>query len=149
MDATITGKDTNNITISEVLTLSNGGTATSVLYYKSITSTAVDGAVTGNVEAGPLKANGAVSAMIVPDLKRYRPDFALEVRVTGTLTYDVEYSMDDCISGTAASWNTHEVLNSKTATDVSNVMFAIGCIRTKITAYTSGTTATTIIQYAK
>lgn len=147
--ATITGKSVDGVAISEDLTLSNGGTATSSLYYKSISSIPVDGSVDGNIEGGPLKTNGAVGPVIEPSYNRHEASFAIEVIVTGTLTYDVQYSFDECISSTAPIFNTHEILASKTATAVSNIMLPVSCFRVKYSAYTSGTTVLTTIQSPK
>jgi len=152
--ATITGTSANGQKRVETLTLANASTATSVQYFKTIESISVDGALTGNIEGGPLSTNGAVSPSFAPDLGgKYEYQFPIEVIITGTLTYQVEYTLDEtpqtddsCGTCVEPDWNAHEVLTGKTATDVSNISLPVGGVRTKITAYTSGTTVTTALQ---
>jgi len=149
--ATITGTNSSNQKQVEELTLLNGGTATSVYYYKKIETIAVDGAVTGNIEGGPLSANGAVSPVLVPDVDNFSPSYPVEVDIT-TATYDVEYTLDNSpipiatAGATPETWNTHEILSGKTADAVSNILIPVSGIRLKFTAWTTGTGVLTINQ---
>ena len=143
VDVVIVGSNENQRQ-TETLTLSNGGTVHSVYYYKKIESTTSDGAIDGNIEAGPLSAQGAVGPVLVPD-----PDwdsaYGLKVDI-GVATYTVEYTFDNAPNGITPIWNSHEVLAGKTADDVSNVLLPVSGLRLKFTAYTSGTGVMTINQ---
>lgn len=151
--ATIVGRDADNLPQTEDLVLANNGTVASALYYLKIESITVGSALTGNIEGGPLSTNGAVSVVIVPDVQSLYSAYPVEIEITGTGTYAVEYTLDNapstasaCSTCTAPDWNTHEVLTAKTATTVSNVVIPVAGLRLKATAYTSGTGELTILQ---
>lgn len=74
---------------------------------------------------------------------------ALNVLVTGTITYTVQYTFDDVFAAnyTAASgnWVNHPSLTAQTATKDSNIAYPVRGIRIT-TSVGSGTVALTIIQ---
>lgn len=152
--ATIVGTNADNQAQTEDLTLSNAGTVHSVYYYKKIESITVDGAVTGNIEGGPLSAQGAVSKVLIPDVRRYMAQYAVEVDIT-TATYTVEYTFDNTpiavrnVGDTPERWNDHEVLAGKTVDFVSNISLPVSGFRLKFTAWTTGTGVMTINQERK
>jgi len=59
---TVTGADADGKTQAETMVGINNGTATTGLYFSTVTDIAADGAITGNVEAGWLRTNGCVSS---------------------------------------------------------------------------------------
>jgi hypothetical protein len=145
VDATITGTDADGTVISEVLTLANNGTVLSVLYYNTITSITVDGALTGNIEGGPLATNGAVSRSLRHNGQQMNFKISYVSLITGTLTYSAQYCLDQpedeyAVSYSAsADWNNVDGMTALTASADTNVFYKINCSRLLITAYTSGT----------
>lgn len=150
--ATISGTDADGIPVSEDLTLANAGTVASALYYKTITSITVDGAVTGNIEGGPLAANGAVSKTL--RVNGSQPDFNIGVfvDVTGTLTYSAQYAYEQpedqyAISYSAsAQWIAPTAVSAQTADAQTSIAFKVNAMRLLISAYTSGSVKLTVTQ---
>ena len=151
---TIVGTNADNQVQKEDLTLSNGATVHSVYYYKKIESITTDGATAGDIEGGPLSAQGAVSKVLVPDTDNYWAQYAVEIDIT-TATYTVEYTFDNTPIGVATvgdtpeTWNDHEVLAAKTADAVSNIALPVSGFRLKFSAWTTGTGVMTINQEKK
>ena len=151
---TITGTDSDGKSHSEVVTGSNAGTAVSTTYFKTITQIAASDAVTGNVEIGPLKANGAVTKTYC--LNYLKPDFGVGLYVTlegsAAMTYTVDHSedypFDSYTNGyqSDATWRATSGLSSLTASDESNIAFPCHAVRLRQSASTSGTMTFTIIQ---
>lgn len=152
VDATITGTDADGTVISEVLTLANNGTATSVLSYKTITSISVDGALTGNIEGGPLATNGAISRTLRVNGQQMDFKLGLFVDLSGTLTCSAQYAYEQpedeyAISYSAsAQWLAVDGLSAITADAVSNLFYKVNAVRLVISAYTSGTCKLTATQ---
>lgn len=152
IDFTITGTDADGTAISEVLAGANNGTATSVLYYKTVDSIYADGNVDGNVEIGPLATNGAVSKSL--RVNGQQMDFKLGafVLISGTLTCSAQYTPDQpedeySISYSAsADWRAFDSLSAITASAVSNAAYKVNACRLLISAYTSGSAKLTITQ---
>lgn len=138
----------------ETLTGANNGTALSVRWYKDLTSITPSGAITGNIEGGPLSTNGAVSAAIVPELVAYLPAYGIVLNQGATMTVTVRHTMDNTPSAQEQTWIDTVGLTSiaSTGTDVvteSNIMLPVGGLRIKITSWTSGTVKLTILQARK
>ena len=133
----------------ENLTLVNAGTAKSVRYYIQIKSIDVDGAVDGNIEAGPLSTNGAVSASILPDLASYSALMSISVGITGTLTATIEHTSNRTPSTIEQRWFSTLDLTGLTADAEGNIVASVAGIRAKITSYTSGTLNLVILQELK
>jgi len=144
--ATIIGTDADGRISTEALTLANAGTAKSVLYYKTITSIAVDGALTGNIEGGPLSTNGAVSATLVPDLAGYKPLMSIVADITGTMTVTVQHTSFTMPSGREPVWFDTVDMTAVTADTEGNIGAPVGGVRLNITAYTSGSAELLILQ---
>lgn len=74
---------------------------------------------------------------------------ALNVLVSGTITYTVQYTFDDVFARgwnpSTANWTDHPSLTAQTATKDSNIAYPVTAIRLKTTAG-SGTATLTIIQ---
>ena len=148
---TIAGANADGVTISEVLTGANNGTATTTAYFVTVTSIAASAAVTGNVEIGWLSANGAVTKSFVTDWTQSPYNQSLFVK-SGTLTYTVQHTEDDP-EGTYTSsfsenaeWRSTTDLTALTASNEGNIAFPVRAVRGQITAYTSGTLRLTSIQ---
>lgn len=144
VDATITGTDADGTVISEVLTLANNGTATSVLYYNTITSITVDGALTGNIEGGPLATNGAVSRSLRDNGQQNDFKVRQVLEINGTLTATAQWTLDQpedeyAISySSSADWRSDSAVTDKTADATAGIDSKINASRLLITAYTSG-----------
>jgi hypothetical protein len=76
-------------------------------------------------------------------------NIALNVVVTGTITYTVQYTFDDVYAAgfnpATANWTNHPSLTAQTATKDSNIAYPVTGIRLTTSAGT-GTAALTIIQ---
>jgi hypothetical protein len=150
--ATITGTDADGTVVSESLALADNGTATSVLYYKTITSIYVDGTVDGNIEGGPLATNGAVSRSL--RVNGQQPNFKLGLfgDMSGALTYSVQYAYQQpedeyAISYSAsADWRPVDAMSAVTADSTSNIFYKVNAVRLLISAYTNGTCKLTVTQ---
>jgi len=74
---------------------------------------------------------------------------ALNVQVTGTVNYTVQYTFDDVFAAgynaASGNWTDHATLTSQTVTKDSNIAYPVRGIRLKQTSG-SGTTVLTIIQ---
>jgi hypothetical protein len=150
--ATITGTDADGTLVSEALTLANNGTATSVLYYKTITSITVSAALTGNIEGGPLATNGAVSRSLRVNGQQMNFKLGLFVDISGTLTYSAQYTYmqpedEYAVSYSAsADWRAVDGLSALSADAVSNIAYKVNACRLLLSAYTSGTAKLTVTQ---
>lgn len=141
----IVGKDADGKRETETLTLADNGTATSVRWYIEIESITSSGAVTGNVEAGPLSTNGAVSAALSPDLVSYTAIMSLVID-SCTCTYTVEHTSYKVPSTIEPIWFDTVGLTALTADAESNIVAPVAGVRANITAYTSGTLTLTMVQ---
>ena len=148
---TITGTNAEGKTIAQAVTGANNGTAVSTFYYKSITQIAASGAVTGNVEIGPLAANGAVTPVHVVNWVQTPFNMAMFVDITGTVTYTVEHTEGDPQStytnsySTDTKWRDTTGLTSLTADNEGNIAFPVRAVRLKLASGT-GTTSFTVLQ---
>lgn len=141
----IVGKDADGKSETETLTLADNGTATSVRWYIEIESITSSGAVTGNIEGGPLSANGAVSATLSPDLVSYTALMSLVVD-SCTCTYTVEHTSYKVPSTIEPIWFDTVGLTGLTADAESNIGAPVAGVRANITAFTSGTLTLTMVQ---
>jgi hypothetical protein len=146
VDVVIVGTNADGSAQTETLTLSNGGTATSVYYYKTITSITTDGATAGNIEGGPLSTNGAVSETLTPDLVGHDPLMSIATLITGTMTYTIEHTSFNMPSAVVPVWFDTLDLAGKTASAEGNIVAPVGGVRINISAYTSGTAQLMILQ---
>jgi hypothetical protein len=76
-------------------------------------------------------------------------NIALNVQVTGTVNYTVQYTFDNVFAAnyvaSSGNWTDHATLTSQTATKDSNIAYPVRGIRLKQSSG-SGTTVLTIIQ---
>jgi len=149
---TITGTDADGTVVSEVLTGANNGTATSVLYYKTVTSVVASAAITGNVEGGPLSTNGAVSRSLRVNGQQEDFKIGLFVLIDGTLTCSAQYAYEqpedtyDISYSASADWRAVDSLSAISASAVSNLFYKTNAVRLLVSAYTSGTVRLTATQ---
>lgn len=143
---TITGLSADGIVQSEVLAGPNNNTVTSTLYYQSPpTSIAADAAVATNTSAGmSLFALGPVV------LDRSIPRVSIQVTVTGTINYTVQFSEDDPYqTAVLLNWLTSTDANlvSQTGNSLGNAVTPLALVRLISNSFSTGATATlTIIQ---
>ena len=133
---TICGTDADSKTRAtcEVLTGSNGGTATSAQWYSTVTSITASGAVTGNVEAGWLEASGGVTETIVLNYDGYSDDVNITVDVTGTVPYTVENTGQKMSSKFEPLWFDTLDLSTQTTDLQGNFGVAVGGVRLRCTS---------------
>lgn len=148
-DVVIVGKDADDRREAETLSLSNAGTAKSVRWYTEIDSVTTDGATAGDIEAGPLSTNGAVSATLVPDLAGYTALMSIALDISGTMTVTVEHCSGVMPSTIECLWFDTVALAAVTVDTESNIVAPVGGVRAKVTSYTSGTLDLLILQDEK
>jgi hypothetical protein len=141
----ITGTDADGRYQAEVLTGPNADTVKTVLYFLTVDSVTPSGSVGTNVEGGWLSTNGAVSQTLVPDLASYTALMSIVVD-SCTCTYTVEHTSYNKPSSVDGIWFDTVAMVSKTADAEGNIVAAVGGVRAKITAYTSGELSIMILQ---
>ena len=149
---TVTGQDANGISFSESLPGPNNSTVTTAEHFKTVSQIAVDAAVTGNVEAGWLASDGAVTKAYVTNWRQSPYNQSLFVDIDGTMTVSAQHTEsapEDSYSNSFSSdaiWRETSGLSGVTSSDESNITFPVRAVRAQITAYTSGTLTFTAIQ---
>lgn len=150
---TIIGLDADGTQVTEALAGEDAGTATSVLYYSAIISIFASGNVDGDVEIGPLAANGAISRSLRVNGQQMNFKLGLFVDVvSGTLTYSAQYTYMQPEDGYAisysasADWRAVDGLSALTADAASNIFYKVNACRLLISAYTSGAAMLTVTQ---
>lgn len=146
VDVVIRGIDADRRPETETLTLSNAGTAKSVRWYLQIEDITADGATAGDIEGGPLSTNGAISETLVPDLASYTSLMSLALDITGVMTVTVEHCSGIMPSATECLWFDTLGMAGVTVDTEGNIVAAVGAVRAKITAYTSGSLDLLILQ---
>ncbi|CAB4129523.1 hypothetical protein UFOVP118_81 [uncultured Caudovirales phage] len=97
-----------------------------------------------------LSVTGVGNSAVCPTDYYVSPfNIALNIVVTGTITYTVQYTFDDVYAANfnpaTANWTNHPSLTAQTATKDSNIAYPVTGIRLTTSAGT-GTAALTIIQ---
>lgn len=101
----IVGKDQNGNTVTENVTGANTGVAASANYYTSVQSITPSGNTASTVSAG-IRGTTAAAALGTLPLDLYqRIGGIVAVDVTGTISYTVNMTFDDCL-GVAANPST-------------------------------------------
>lgn len=89
------------------------------------------------------------SALVSCDQYVNATAITLGVAVSGTVTYSIEYTLDDIFAENfnpaTATWYTHTVLTNLSANACSNFMFPVMATRINVTAGT-GTATLTVLQ---
>ena len=154
VDFTITGTDADGKTISQTIDGVSNSTAVTTAFFKTVTSITVDGAVTGNVEAGWESANGGVTKSIPTNWVQNPYTQSLFIDVTGTISATVHHTENDP-EGTAyassfstdATWRATTGLTTVSADAESNIAFPVRGVRVNVHSGT-GTLVFTTIQGA-
>lgn len=147
----VTGTNGSGITQSETVAGTNGSTAVTVYYYKTITSITISAAATGAMTVG---TNGvAASIPYVVDRFISATNITAAVVVTGTISYSVEVSYDDLAPtwndvSTVPTWfappNTSN-LTTQTTNKADVINMPVCMVRLKINSFSTGATATLTI----
>lgn len=96
---TIVGVDQNGQAATEAVTGASGGAAVSTKYYTSVTSITPSGSVATTVTVGTRNTT-ASAALNVIGLNPYaRIGSTIQVDVSGTISYTVQMTYDDCQNG--------------------------------------------------
>lgn len=142
---TITGTNSEGNIISEVLT-GGAATATSVLFYKTITSIVTSGASASTVKIG---TNGVGGSRIIA-LDQYAPSpTAIQVVVSGTVNFTVQQTLDDpnVLGLNNVTWVNHPdtALSGAAATAQGNYAYLPPFMRMQINSGT-GTATLSVLQ---
>lgn len=102
-----------------------------------------------------VKSLSAAATTSALPLDHFRNPFNVAIAValsnTPTLTYSVEYTLDDpamatTSAGAGLTWFSHATLAGQTASAVGNIAFPVRAVRLNVTSYTAGTATITVIQ---
>lgn len=146
---TIYGTNENGIAISEVLAGANIGTATSVLYYKTITRIASSGNP-GSLTVGT--SDLAVTDWIQVDhrMNPFLVGFRVSLSSGAALTYSVEHTLDNIQDISVIQAGVEVGINATVATETTeqegNYVLPIRALRLATSAFTSGTATITVMQ---
>jgi hypothetical protein len=142
---TVTGTDQQGRVISETITGVSTNTVSSVLNYLTITSIAASAAVANAVTVDTLGTGS--STELVTD--KYIAPFSvsINVNVTGTLNYTVQYTFDDVFAkpGGPFNWTAVAALTAQTTTQNSSLSQPVSALRL-VTNSGAGTGQIEIIQ---
>ncbi len=71
----------------------------------------------------------------------------ISVAVTGTITYNVQYTLDNVLdSSVSATAIAYDDLTSKTASDTGNFMFPVKAVRLNVSSVSGGSATMTVLQ---
>jgi len=126
---TLIGTDAGGAYQTETFTLANNGTATSTYYYRTISSATVSGTVTGNIEAGPLAAQGGAIPEFYLDRQQLPGNTSLTCALVSAGTVTAQYSVtvrdpqSQVSYAGGAVWQSVDGLTAVTATTSSNLAY--------------------------
>ena len=104
----IVGVDQNGVAVSENVTGASGGVAVSTKYYTSVTSITPSGSVASTASVGTVNTTASAALATIPLNLYSRIGATVQVDVSGTISYTVQMTYDDCIgSGSNNSTNTY------------------------------------------
>lgn len=152
---TIVGTGGGGESLTEVLTLANNGTATTDAYFRTVTSMTRSGTITGNIEAGWLSANGAVTREFYTDRWQspYNNSLAVYLSSGAAMTWTVQHTLSNkeanyspSTFAASATWVATDGMSGVSATGEGNLAYPAVAVRLLISAYTSGTAMFICIQ---
>tara|TARA_Y100000310_G_scaffold55920_1_gene51270 strand:- start:15910 stop:16881 length:972 start_codon:yes stop_codon:yes gene_type:complete len=148
VDVVIVGWDADGEPRTETVALPNATTSYSVQYWTEIDSITTDGAVGTNVEIGFTASDGAVSATLVPEEQGYHHEISIQLTVAGTMTITSEYTTErmPAFGNVEPTWEDITGLAGVSASVSVSFLRPHGGLRTRISAYTSGTCETETLQ---
>ena len=146
---TITGTDSRDIGITDVVTGANIGTASSAVPFKTITQIASDGAAAGTIEVGTSGLAFSDWFTLTEGNGPLQLGIFIELSTGAVLTYEEQHTADDIQDLDESVFFTfpHSDLTAKTASDDGNIYFPPVASRIAVTAFTSGTAKATYIRY--
>lgn len=104
----VVGFDENGVATSENVTGANAGVAVTTKYYTSVTSITPSASVATTVTAGIRGTTAAAKFNCVPLDLYGRIGATVQVDVSGTISYTVQHTYDDCLtSATGLSSNSY------------------------------------------
>lgn len=126
---TLTGTDQQGRVVSETVTGPNAGTTSSVLNYLTITQISISGAAGSALTVDTL-GTGATTELV---LDKYIAPFSvsINVNVTGTLNYTVQYTFDDVFAKAPGpfTWTAVAALTAQTTTQNSSLSQPVTALR--------------------
>lgn len=102
----VVGYDYNGIATSETVAGSNGTTSVTTKYYTSITSITPSASVATTVKVGTVGTTASAALKTIPLDFYGRIGATVQVDVSGTISYTVQMSYDDCLTPSSLSSNT-------------------------------------------
>jgi len=135
---TITGTDPDGKAQTEARAGPNIGTVTSVKYWRSISSIAIDAASAGALTLGINAAGQFVSQSVSLDI--YTKDTSVAVDISGTINYDVQKCFERPTAGETPNWVAGG-LSAQTADASTAYTAPTGAVRLKVNSYSAAATA--------
>lgn len=126
-----TGYDSSgrySASLSDAVTGPNNSTVETTSYYLMVSRVAVSGAVGSDVEVGPV--DEAVS-QIIPINRHAEFSTGLQTIVSGTINYDVEYTMCDVQGTSTLTWAPATNMDDATASATSAINAAHQAVRVR------------------
>jgi|TARA_R110000796_G_C14565098_1_gene435211 hypothetical protein len=153
---TVTYKDADGIETTGTIGGASSTTSQSTFYAKSVSNISIDDNSAGAFTVGVLDANGAVSPTVRVNsgqTSSFKVGLFVELSVGASLVYTVEHSPDWPENGNytagysnAANWYSTDGLSALTATNESNIVIPVECVRLTLTSQVSGTAKLTVSQ---
>lgn len=135
---TITGTDQDGKAQTEARAGPNVATVTSVKFWRSISSIAIDAASAGALTLGINAAGQFVSQTVPLDL--YEPQTTIAADISGTINYDVQKAFERPTAGETPNWVAGG-LATQTADANTAYTSGVGAVRLKVNSYSAGATA--------
>lgn len=135
---TITGTDPDGKAQVETRAGPNVNTVTSVKFWRSILSIAIDAAAAGAITIG-INATGQFVSQTIP-LDLYEPQTTVAVDISGTINYDVQKAFERPTAGETPNWVAGG-LATQTADANTAYTSSTGAVRLKVNSYSAGATA--------
>lgn len=135
---TITGTDPDGKAQTEARAGPNTGTVTSVKYWRSISSIAIDAASAGALTLGINSVGQFVSQTVSLDL--YEPQTTVAMDISGTINYDVQKAFERPTAGETPNWVAGGLATQTTDANTA-YSSSTGAVRLKVNSYSAGATA--------
>lgn len=147
---TVVGIDQNGLAVTENVTGASGAAAVTVNYYTSVTSITPSGAVASTASAGIVNTTASAQLPCIPLNPYQRQASVVQVDVTGTISYTVQMTFDDCQSSTSnpstatyfATPATPTALTAQSASKYDTLVAGVCGLAVTIPTYSTGATLT-------
>lgn len=107
ISATITGVSNGQVTSETISALGNIAAVSSTKYYTSVTSISLSAAAAANIQAGITNTTASASLGVIPLDFYGRTASIVSVDVSGTISYTVQMTFDDCLANTSINSNVY------------------------------------------